>query len=97
MNQENLIEKYNLKVGDKIRCFPSDSPKKELIGIIGEINPSNFYVWNNIHNGSCGNISPARYPYSWSMLVYNNTKITVLNKINCRKLNKILCSKKTIK
>ena len=100
----NIVEKYNLKVGDKISLFPPDADfGEELIGIIGEMNERNFYVWNNEMDGYHGDLYPSdKYTYSWSVNVEQNDdynlKLKVLNiktkKIDIIKLNKTLCDSK---
>jgi len=100
----NLIEKYNLKVGDEVCLYPADAGENyedtELIGTIGEIGREQFYVWNNHFDGSRGDLMPTReFTSSWSVPLDDDVEITVLKKgprhipIDVRKLNKILCSK----
>jgi hypothetical protein len=104
----NLIEKYNLKVGDEVSLYPADAGEDyedtELIGVIGEIGAEHFYVWNNVFDGSRGDLMPTKeFNSSWSVPLDDDIEITVINKgprhqpIDVRKLNKILCSKKATK
>lgn len=93
----NLIEKYHLKVGDKIKIRANEkTDNRDLIGMIGEIQDDCFYVHNDTHYGNQGNIPPSKYRYSW--VINNDDKNydgnIVNGNINIRELNKILCSKK---
>jgi len=49
-----IIEKYNLKVGDKITCNLNGNKviKYKITGIIGKINDERFFLLNNTHDGS---------------------------------------------
>ena len=98
----NLIEKYNLKVGDKISFLAQYNTRgyntrglegKKITGMIGEISDHNLFVWNNTHEGSHGDKKPVGYKYSWIVNAYIDIDIkrTKLNYFNCHKLNKQLC------
>ena len=87
----NLVEKYNLKVGDKISYDMEDIryDGNKIIGIIGEISNSNIYIWNNTHDGDMGALDPSikGYLYSWCVPIIESTIANIKKDINVRELN----------
>lgn len=79
-----IIEKYNLKVGDKIRCNLDGGNTKNIIveGIIGCIRYDNaIYILNNKHDGNIyegyfNDLKKYNKKYSWMI---KNVDITASN------------------
>lgn len=66
-----------IKVGMRVKRPHDMSAGGEIEGVVGEVDSSFFYIWQNTYRGSTGRISPASmgFKYSWAISWGNEIEI----------------------